>query len=172
MVGSNGSEWEPMPFTMLSGFTSYRIGVDAMTVHFHAHNGTELYVTPPISKRTRKPQPPLPPLPPHPTPPPPPPPPAPPAPPPPGTEWECAGSKEAVGLPGVKDRDLAYVGPNISFCEEQCNAATGCSTVVWHATDSHCHILVGDVDRDAFNRSLKNNDQFTSCLRIAAQPSQ
>ena len=38
MVGAGGSEFEPMPFTPLSGFTSYRIGADSMRVHFHAHN--------------------------------------------------------------------------------------------------------------------------------------
>lgn len=68
MVGAGGSSFDPMPFTPLSGFTSYRIGEASMKVHFHAHNGTELYATPPILPRTKTPQPALPPLPPMPAP--------------------------------------------------------------------------------------------------------
>ena len=60
MVGAQGSEYEKMPFDgMMSGFTSYRIGPESMAVHYHAHNGTELYVTPPIMPRTKKVQPPI-----------------------------------------------------------------------------------------------------------------
>ena len=42
---------------MLSGFTSYRVGKDSMRVYYHAHNGSVLYVTPPIAPRTKTPQP-------------------------------------------------------------------------------------------------------------------
>eukprot|EP01045_Picozoa_sp_COSAG04_P002798 COSAG04_NODE_107_length_25959_cov_6.617865_3_plen_369_part_00 len=60
MVGAQGSQYEKMPFDgMMSGFTSYRIGPESMAVHYHAHNGTELYVTPPIMPRTKKVQPPI-----------------------------------------------------------------------------------------------------------------
>lgn len=60
MSGNGGAMWwgrAPPPFQVLSGFTSYRIGAESMQVHYHAHNGTELYVTPPILARTKKPQP-------------------------------------------------------------------------------------------------------------------
>ena len=49
--GPTGSGFEPMPFAMLGGFTSYRIGVESMEVVFHAHNGTVLYTTPKIMPR-------------------------------------------------------------------------------------------------------------------------
>ena len=57
--GPPGQGWQPMPggFEPLSGFTSYRVGPETMSVVFHAHNGTVLYVTPPIPKRTKRPQP-------------------------------------------------------------------------------------------------------------------
>ena len=41
-VGPRGSQWQPMPFEPLSGFTSYRVGAESMQVYFHAHNGTVL----------------------------------------------------------------------------------------------------------------------------------
>jgi tartrate-resistant acid phosphatase type 5 len=53
MVGPGGSEFQPMPFTPLSGFTSYRVGADSMRVVFHAHNGTVLYTTDPILPRKK-----------------------------------------------------------------------------------------------------------------------
>ena len=50
--GSGGAEWwggVPIPdFTILSGFTSYRVGADSMKVYYHAHNGTVLYSKPRI----------------------------------------------------------------------------------------------------------------------------
>ena len=49
--GPTGSGFEPMPFAMVGGFTSYRIGVESMEVVFHAHNGTVLYTTPKIMPR-------------------------------------------------------------------------------------------------------------------------
>ena len=55
--GPTGSGWEPMPFDMKSGFTSYRIGAESMEVVFHAHNGTALYTTPAIMPRKKAPQP-------------------------------------------------------------------------------------------------------------------
>jgi hypothetical protein len=59
--GSGGAMWfggiKPPPFEILSGFTSYRVGADSMKVYYHAHNGTVLYVTPPIMARTKQPQP-------------------------------------------------------------------------------------------------------------------
>ena len=62
--GTGGSSWYgnvSIPdFTILSGFTSYRVGPDSMKVYYHAHNGTVLYTTPPILARTQKPQPPPP----------------------------------------------------------------------------------------------------------------
>jgi len=61
MAGKGGSEWQDMPFLMKSGFTSYRIAAESMKVYYHAHNGTVLYVTPPILPRTKQPQPPIPP---------------------------------------------------------------------------------------------------------------
>lgn len=57
MSGPHGTQWEPMPFEVLSGFTSYRIGRESMQVYFHAHNGSVLYKTPPILPRTKTPQP-------------------------------------------------------------------------------------------------------------------
>jgi len=50
--GPTGSGFEPMPFAMHGGFTSYRIGTASMEVVFHAHNGTVLYTTPKIMPRT------------------------------------------------------------------------------------------------------------------------
>ena len=52
MDGPAGSGYEPMPFSMLGGFTSYRVGAESMVVVFHAMNGTVLYTTPKIMKRT------------------------------------------------------------------------------------------------------------------------
>eukprot|EP00937_MAST-01D_sp_MAST-1D-sp2_P001000 g1000.t1 len=57
MSGAGGSQWQPMPFSVQSGFTSYRVGAASMRVYFHAHNGTVLYATPPIAPRTKVPQP-------------------------------------------------------------------------------------------------------------------
>ncbi len=39
--GTGAVDWrgiQPVPFTILSGFTSYRIGPDSMKVYFHAHS--------------------------------------------------------------------------------------------------------------------------------------
>mmetsp|Transcript_21506 Transcript_21506/g.56067 ORF Transcript_21506/g.56067 Transcript_21506/m.56067 type:complete len:459 (-) Transcript_21506:147-1523(-) len=168
MVGNNGSQWEKMPFPMLSGFTSYRVGADSMTVHFHAHNGTELYVTPPIPKRSHQPAPPLPPAPPQPAPSPPPPgpPSPPPAPPPPGTKWMCNDDKH-VHLTKLKDDDLEYVGQDISACQERCNGQTGCEVIFLHKTDTHCHILVGQTSYTEYTASLEDGTDFTSCMRVA-----
>jgi len=49
--GPTGSGYQPMPFGMIGGFTSYRIGAESMEVVFHAHNGTALYTTPKIMPR-------------------------------------------------------------------------------------------------------------------------
>ena len=60
--GGGAAEWwgvKPVPFEILSGFTSYRVGADSMAVVYHAHNGTVLYTTPPILPRTKVPQPPV-----------------------------------------------------------------------------------------------------------------
>ena len=58
MSGSKGEAWMPMPFDdILSGFTSYRVGAESMQVYYHSHNGTVLYITPPILPRTKTPQP-------------------------------------------------------------------------------------------------------------------
>ena len=57
MSNTNGSGWQGMPFAVHGGFTSYRVGAESMKVYFHAHSGTVLYVTPPILKRTKTPQP-------------------------------------------------------------------------------------------------------------------
>ena len=38
-------------------FSRLRIGAESMVVYYHAHNGTVLYTTPPIPKRTKVPQP-------------------------------------------------------------------------------------------------------------------
>eukprot|EP00038_Savillea_parva_P008042 m.174280 g.174280 ORF g.174280 m.174280 type:complete len:460 (-) comp13812_c0_seq1:274-1653(-) len=164
MVGNNGSEWQPMPFNMLSGFTSYRIGADSMTVHFHAHNGTELYVTPPIPKRSHQPPPPLPPIP-TPAPSPPPAPPAPPAPPPPGTSWSC-NDNEKLDVKSLADHDWAYVGATIDSCESKCNAQSGCSVILWHKTDQHCHTLSGSVTKEQYEAGLEADTNHTACIRL------
>ena len=97
--------------------TSYRIGPDSMRVYYHAHNGTLLYITPPILPRTKTPQPPVPPpgplcsdatcpanwtraAPPGPPSPPgfPPSPPVAPAPAPPGMAWDCHPNMQAVSI--------------------------------------------------------------------------
>ena len=54
MVGTNGSAYQPMPFKVLAGFTSFRLGAENMTVDYHAHDGTVLYTTPPIPRRRSK----------------------------------------------------------------------------------------------------------------------
>lgn len=51
MAGKGGSGYQPMPFPMESGFTSFRIDADAMKIVFHAHNGTEIYAVPDIKPR-------------------------------------------------------------------------------------------------------------------------
>jgi len=51
MSGQGGSGYEPMPFKIKSGFTSFRVGTDSMKVVYHAHNGTTLYTTPDIKPR-------------------------------------------------------------------------------------------------------------------------
>jgi len=51
MSGSGGSGYQPMPFKMKAGFTSYRVSIDSMQVVYHAHNGTTLYTPPAIKPR-------------------------------------------------------------------------------------------------------------------------
>eukprot|EP01048_Picozoa_sp_COSAG05_P018584 COSAG05_NODE_2741_length_2705_cov_1.798542_2_plen_474_part_01 len=174
MVGAGGSEFEPMPFTPLSGFTSYRIGADSMRVHFHAHNGTELYVTPPILPRTKQPQPPLPPLPPMPPPPLPPPAPKPsPTPsPPPGTRWDCHPAMEVdAATLKLSDQDLTHELDGHEFesvtdCESTCNAMKGCIAVNWHGNDLHCHVLSGTTTHAEFVNALSKGANYTNaCMR-------
>ena len=98
-----------------------------MQVYFHAHNGTVVYITPPIPPRTKRAQPPIGPpgplcsgnassgtcqataiRPTHPPPPPPAPPapPGPPAPAPEGMKWDCHAGFSAH-IAGLKDEDLS-----------------------------------------------------------------
>ena len=152
-------------------FRSYRIGPDSMQVHFHAHNGTELYVTPPILPRTKKQQPPLPPLPPFPAPPPAPKPPPtpPPAPPPPGTTWDCHPAM-AVSASSLKlsDHDLTHGFKSITDCENTCNALSDCIAINWHESDLHCHVLGGKTTHNAFLKALsKGAKTATACMRVS-----
>eukprot|EP01047_Picozoa_sp_COSAG01_P038266 COSAG01_NODE_3096_length_6591_cov_5.863986_3_plen_82_part_00 len=66
--GAGAMDWrglKPVPFEILSGFTSYRIGPKSMKVVFHAHSALPLPAS--VSAclfcvRIRSPPPPLPPL--------------------------------------------------------------------------------------------------------------
>ncbi|KAJ8604122.1 hypothetical protein CTAYLR_001798 [Chrysophaeum taylorii] len=51
-AGPGGSTYEPMPFTLKSGFASFHVTSDNMRVDLHAHNGTVLYSTPNITPRS------------------------------------------------------------------------------------------------------------------------
>lgn len=51
MMGAGGSQYQPMPFKAISGFTSFYLGSETQRVAFHAHNGTTVYTTPPFSRR-------------------------------------------------------------------------------------------------------------------------
>jgi len=62
-AGPGGSEYQPLPIQMKSGFTTFRITADSMKVVYHAHEGTELYTTPDFKPRASIP-PPMPPSPP------------------------------------------------------------------------------------------------------------
>ncbi len=167
MVGSHGAQFESMPFDMLSGFTTYRVAKDHMTVVFHAHNGTELYRTDPILPRDLdKPPGPLPPLPPPAPPPPPPTPPAPPAPTPAGMKWECHTDMGAVGLSGLKDVDNTKGFTSVTDCERLCNGIDGCTVVNWHAGDLHCHTLTGATTHQEFQKSLKTQKSSTACMLV------
>jgi hypothetical protein len=156
-----------------SGFTSYRIGKDHMTVHFHAHNGTELYVTQPILPRDPSKSPgPLPPLPPPapPAPKPPAPPPSPPAPTPAGMKWECHAGMESAGLAGLQDADHTQGFKTVADCEGTCNGIKGCSVVNWHGNDLHCHTLTGTTTHAKFTASLRTAKSSTACMLIKSNP--
>lgn len=166
-AGSGGSQHQPMPFNLKSGFTTFRIGSDFMKVVYHAHNGTELYTTPAIKPRSTIP-PPLPPSPPpSPQPHPPTPPPAPPLPPPKG-KWECHSNHiTSIG----EDKDVgSKAGPNISFCESYCEKTPGCSSIVWHKTDNHCHYESGNFSHDDFVASLKSDNNHDACMLLESSP--
>jgi hypothetical protein len=159
-AGPGGSAYQPMPFPLKSGFTSFRLTDESMKVVFHAHNGTVLYTTPDIAPRVPPaPTPPPPPTPPTtpptpppthpPTPAPPTPPPTPPTPPPQppaGMKWEChdktSFSNKATKL---TDKDLGCDGDcaesTLEKCEGACVTTPTCAVVVWHASDKHCHTL-------------------------------
>jgi len=53
MSGSGGSGYQPMPFEIESGFTSFQVSAKSMKVVFYAHNGTELYTVPDIKPRNQ-----------------------------------------------------------------------------------------------------------------------
>jgi hypothetical protein len=187
--GRGGADWyggvKPPPFEILSGFTSYRVGADSMTVYFHAHNGTVLYVTPPILPRTKKPQPPVAPpapfcsqstcphtnRPPPPTLPTPPTPPTPPPPTPQGMVWECHDGMSASNTNlKLKDADLA--GPpfgeptaTVATCESACDKTKDCVVVNWHEDDKHCHTMSGAVTHGQFVGALQTSAS-TACMLV------
>ncbi len=53
-IGDGGSDYQPMPFKLLSGFTSWSFTEESFTISLHAHNGTKLYTTPAIAPRAVK----------------------------------------------------------------------------------------------------------------------
>ena len=177
--------------------TSYRIGADSMRVYFHAHNGTLLYITPPILPRTKTPQPPVPPpapscstttCPPNwtrtsPTPTPgefPPSPPTPPAPTPAGTTWECHKNMQPAGPAVAKLKQTDHTTPpfgvetaTAATCEDTCEKIPGCKVIMWHDADRHCHTLTGPITAREFAASLQPaalNGRFVACMLVETHP--
>jgi len=51
-IGDGGSDYQPMPLKLLSGFTSWTFTDSSFTISLHAHTGRVLYTTDPIMPRS------------------------------------------------------------------------------------------------------------------------
>jgi len=88
--------------------------------------------------------------------------PSPPGPRPPPTPkiWECH-SKHSVSV--GTDTNLKSTGSDITSCEKRCEETAGCGAVLWHSTDSHCHVLTGSFSHDDFLAELKSDGSHDAC---------
>jgi hypothetical protein len=99
-------------------------------------------------------------------PPPPPPPPSPPTPAPAGMAWDCHANMTIGGLKHLKGTDLTNGFTGLSSCESACVKTKGCSVMMWHAEDMHCHVFTGTTTHAAFVKSLSAKATMTSCMLL------
>jgi tartrate-resistant acid phosphatase type 5 len=130
------------------GFATVQVTKKGMVITHLDGSGKVLYTAPAIAPRS--------------SPSPSPPSPSPPSPPAPSPKtWECH-EKHSVSV--GTDKDLKGTGSDITSCEQRCEQTTGCGAVLWHRTDSHCHILTGSFSYDDFVSKLKSDSDHDACF--------
>jgi hypothetical protein len=120
-----------------------------------------------------------PPTPPPPTPPPTPAPPTPPRTPAPPTPalptpgghrvWDCHTKTTTTNAMKLADRDLGGADKTLQQCEQSCDRTTDCEVVYFHTADKHCHVLIGAVARSEYEKTLKKEKSYTTCIAVAQE---
>ena len=137
------------------GFATVEVSKSGMQIKHVDENGALLFAAPPMLPRGSgpSPTPPVPPSPPSPSP----------SPPAPAGHWECHSNQQAkVGT----DQDLKATGADITSCEKRCLDTDTCKAVMWHKSDSHCHIFTGSYSHDDFVSSLSKSKSHDSCYFV------
>ena len=151
------------------GFASFLVTAEGGMVvrHHDGAAGDIVFTAPPHATRPAGPYPPLPPAPAPPSP-------APPAPTPAGMSWECHSEsmldKSSYSALGITDTDIKSSG-TIASCEALGNGLNpqGCSVVMFHKPDGHCHTLCGKAtDHAAVIKDLVTDKDHTLCVLVSS----
>jgi len=62
------------------------------------------------------------------------------------------------------DTDLQKTGADVTSCEQRCEQTDDCRAVLWHRTDSHCHIFNGNFSYNDFEAKLKSDSNRDACF--------
>jgi hypothetical protein len=138
------------------GFGSFTVNATSFIARQHDGDGTLLYTHTARGPRDPTPAPAPPPLPPTPAPA--------------GKQWECH-ENEAVdpATLNLKDKDLGDAATDLPACQVRCNGLAGCTAVLWHKSDVHCHLLSGATPtHDAFIAALSADTAHDSCALLNA----
>jgi len=80
--------------------------------------------------------------------------------------WDCHANMTTGGLKHLKGTDLTNGFTGLSSCESACVKTKGCSVMMWHAEDMHCHVFTGTTTHAAFVKSLSAKATMTSCMLL------
>ena len=83
--------------------------------------------------------------------------------------WECYSGQDnhyKLSKPPykLKDADISSV-PDLQSCKDRCTVSEHCVVVVWHKSDSHCHVLTGPtVTAAQFVATLQPEKESWACF--------
>eukprot|EP00937_MAST-01D_sp_MAST-1D-sp2_P005099 g5099.t1 len=139
------------PASGVGGFAKVAFSKAGLVVTHMSANGTALYAAPTLAAR-------------GPFAPTPPPTPAPPTPAPAPGSWECHSNSDSQPSE-LKDSDHTDKDYTLDSCQQACASSSGCAVIRYHATDKHCHTLVGSITRDAYEATVKPNSAgYETCF--------